>query len=258
MFLTFLNCTLEVSMNKVAKEIGLPEILQVNNEDFINFYDALEYLEFEGAISELNNVYFQFKGFVEGCIKDSADEKGDIKTEKVFLDGWVSVDLEDAEDFLAEFKENGESEVNYLSLYQGKAKNNKLTENDFEYYLTEINIDSSEIDVYVKKSDLDAISEQYGIPKKVWTSSDDLLEDDEIVTEREKTTYLNLIAVLLVYIDGANSEPRKKLEGFENKTGLINYITDNYKKCPGLSSRNLSAKMTEARNSLDQYLFDKE
>lgn len=242
-------------MNRVNKEIDLPEILQVNNEDFINFYDALEYLEFEDAILELENVYFQFKGFVEGCIKDSEDKNGDVKTEKVFLDGWISIDLDDAEDFLAEFKENGESEVNYLSLYQGKAKNNKLTENDFEYYLSEINIDSSEIDVYVKKSDLDAIAEQYGIPKKIWSTSGDLLKNDEIVTERAKTTYLNFIAVLLVYIDGATSEPRKKLEGFENKSRLIKYINDNYLQCPGLSTRTLSVKMTEARNSLDQYLI---
>lgn len=92
-------------MNRVNKEIDLPEILQVNNEDFINFYDALEYLEFEDAILELENVYFQFKGFVEGCIKDSEDKNGDVKTEKVFLDGWISIDLDDAEDFLAEFKE---------------------------------------------------------------------------------------------------------------------------------------------------------
>jgi len=244
-------------MNKVAKEIDLPEILQVNNEDFINFYDALEYLEFEGAISELDNVYFQFNGFVEGCIKDSADEKGDIKTEKVFLDGWVSIELEDAEDFLAEFKENGESEVNYLSLYQGKAKNNQLTENDFEYYLAEINVDSSETDVYVKKSDLDAISDQYGIPKKEWNAADDLIEDDVPITLREETTYLNIIAVLLVYIDGATSDSNEKLEGFKNKTQLIDYITDKYPGCPGLSSRNLSEKLAEARNSLDQYLNDR-
>lgn len=244
-------------MNEVAKEIDLPEILQLNNEDFINFYDALEYLEFEGAISEIEKIYFQYKGFVEGCIKDSADENGDLKTEKVFLDGWVFIDLEDAEDFLAEFKEKGESEVNYLSLYQGKAKNNQLTENDFEYYLTEINVDSSETDVYVKKSDLDAISEQYGIAKKIWNVSDDLTEDALLVTLREETTYLNIIAVLLVYIDGATSDPSEKLEGFKTKTQLIDYIIDKYPGCPGLSGRNLTAKLADARNSLSQYLNDR-
>jgi len=245
-------------MNEVKNESDLPETTQINNEDFITFYDGLEYLEFEGAISELENVYFHYKGFIDGGIKDSVDEEGNIKTEKVFLDGWVSVDLEEDTDFLTEFEETGESEVSYLNLYRGVAKNKELTENDFEYYLTEFNVDSSETDVYIKKADLDRISEQYGIPKKVWVAPDATNENDGHVTLREETTYLNTIAVLMTYvIDGATSESSKKLERFENKSRLIEYITDNYPGCPGLGSRTLAGKLSDACNSLDQYLKDR-
>jgi len=74
-------------MSDISKEQGLPEIIQINKEDFITFDDTLEYLEFDGALSELEYVYFQYKGFVEGCIKGSTDKDGNIKTEKVFPHG---------------------------------------------------------------------------------------------------------------------------------------------------------------------------
>jgi len=242
-------------MNEVKNESDLPEITQINNEDFITFYDGLEYLEFEGAISELDNVYFHYKGFIDGGIKDSADEEGNIKTEKVFLDGWVSVDLEEDTDFLTEFEEKGESEVSYLNLYDGTAKNKELTENDFEYYLREYNVDSSETEVYIRKSDLDRISKQYGIPKKVWIAPDATNEDDGHVTLRQETTYLNTIAVLMTHvIDGVPSKSSKGVQGFENKSRLIDYITDKYSGCPGLGERTLTAKFTQACKSLDQYM----
>ena len=47
------------------------------------------------------------------------------------------------------------------------------------------------------------------------------------------------------------------LERFENKSRLIEYITDNYPGCPGLGSRTLAGKLSDACNSLDQYLTDR-
>jgi hypothetical protein len=58
-------------------------------------------------------------------------------------------------------------------------------------------------------------------------------------------------------IGGITSEPNKKLEGFQNKSRLIEYITDNYPGCPGLDERTLSEKLAQACKSLDQYLKER-
>lgn len=75
------------------------------------------------------------------------------------------------------------------------------------------------------------------------------IEATGVLSKREETTYLNIIAVLLEYIEG-NFPGIQKHPSFVNEAQLIEKIADLYKGYSGLSQSTLSRKFPEAKRSI--------
>jgi len=222
------------------------EIKIIKGEEFFAFDNAEKFLESEEAVSKVSHVYFRHKGFVEGCSSNEDEPVG------VFLQGYVYAEIEDCGNSLVI---NGEGFTDSLFLYDGKAKNNNYTENDFEYYKADFIVDRSETDVYIKKSDLEDVSKQYGIPIKDQIEEDEEGYDcdDEEVTPKERTTFFNIIGILYEFIGVGEESPKTGKEMFHNMIELINYMEDKYPNVPGIKQRTLSPKFKEALEKCKDY-----
>lgn len=220
-------------------------------ELFIPFRNASGYLEFQDVVFELDDLYFYFKGFA-----DSLTEEVHMSS-KCYIDGMGIIDVWDG--IICDNVELLFTKTFTISYGTINGKSRLLYDFNTFDFLREIDISANS--VYVKQSDLDRLSESYGINKvsKFIPNGGLDLNDPAVQSEpsknlsvKEKTTYQNIIAALLDCVNG-DIVGIEKHQSFKNESELIKFIASRYHGYPGLSESNLSRKFPVAKRSLSNY-----
>jgi len=237
-----------------------------NNDEFMFVYDAFEYLDEYMAVTKLDKLFFYFKGFADGWNpieraendgdKVSNDEALDVEEEtheyeSVYLDGICSIELEDGDaEFWSDFLDKGSCSVDCILFEEGKINGRKGTANDFEFFtVARDEIDFEEFPLYVRKKELDEMSERFGIPKKEKREETSFDTEVDNLNIKKETTYLRIICALLDCIDG-KIQGVEKHPSIRNQAHLISIISEHYQGYYGLSESNLSRKFPEAIKSI--------
>jgi len=160
-------------------------LISINNEDYISLNDAENYLDEPSAIFRVEVGFFKYKGFAEmrgypdQIMRDTSETDPDMvewidvtPSEEVYVDGMAEIVIQpliqayyDAADvYISEFQE-------FIGLVNGKQSNVSYFENGKAIHIRQqlLNLysnDNYNDDILVKVSDLDALAEKYGIPKK--------------------------------------------------------------------------------------------
>ena len=161
--------------------------LEIKGEKLISIENAFEYLQDRRVVYELENLYFYYKGFATPVRevelgKMVCDEPFYYEEyDRVYLDGLMRLNEEDKQQFWRDTHEGATFSIICLILHYGNLDGKESLIPFDGFYKLDGNIIVCETNVYVKKSDLDGLSERFGIPKKSCFTKNDLAEGNEEV-----------------------------------------------------------------------------
>ena len=153
-------------------------------DEFLPFDLAYDYLEDEKAIYELENIYVYYKGFVNSIGQEVWE------SDRFYIDGVAIIDGKDLRNFWQSRYEGGELYVRNFELCHGKVNGQQFDpSNDPITYDLGVSTYINDDNVYVKRSDIDAIARQYGIPKnnKVFKEKDGSTKNDDNYSNKNTT-----------------------------------------------------------------------
>ncbi|MEO1945001.1 MAG: hypothetical protein ABGY11_11935 [Candidatus Thioglobus sp.] len=234
------------------------QVVQLYGDEYIKVDDALEYLESRDVVLKLDNLYYEFNGFATeyeldfNSISGVAPEIKYLKAvARVCPEGTSFWDLyHNADCFEACFLDMVSGYINGILLnnesihqYHVNGENSSNGDNPFR-----IEFESC----FVKKSEIDELAEEYGIPFKKTTNVTNIIngETNKLNTKSE-TTYQHIIAALLDYIKG-DIPGIEKHQNFTTEAAMIALLEKIYTGYSGMSKRTLESKFALVKKKLEE------
>ncbi len=165
--------------------------LKINGEVFIPIDDARDYLVDERAVYELGTLYFHYKGFADfyqnlneptGSCLDEAIFYAD--PERVHINGMMCLFPHDVEQFWHAPHDGADFYSRNYTLHIGEVNGENIFIDPISYFDLGGYVFINESNVYARQSDMDALSERFGIAKHTCTTEindefDDTYSEDE-------------------------------------------------------------------------------
>lgn len=180
-------------------------------DSYINYKKAATYLEDREAVSRVKNLYCYIRRFATVFNPDVTDDENE--SEEVYLSGFCRVDDAYAQDFFGIVDDTDDIESEFVVQVVCGKVNGIEAKNDERKFAPEFRLYKSE--AYVKQSELDEISQHFGIPKSL-TFKKEYLKTIESL-EREFDPTVNLV----FYPD--EEDEFMEFEGFYNLSKSVTY-----------------------------------
>ncbi len=151
----------------------LDENLKFGHDVFIPIEDAFEYLVDESVVYQLDQLFYPYKGFADEYWTDPTYlDPTPTLLRRVYLDALGILEDKALRNFRQMFHDAGELTIRWFSPYKGTINGKEDFPDDFNSYDLGFRLNINNCNVYVRQSDLDDASKEFGIPKNPnWNSS---------------------------------------------------------------------------------------